>query len=458
MMGTTANEEWPNGAVSPPTSFLDGDAYKVEQNDDILTVTIPLLPTESADEVDLGLQDQSALVRIGSRTVLEGHFFQPINAAESSHTVQNHILSITLKKVPDLFGSSVTFPVLFSSGRIVGAPIPKDAPLDDLDPHSLYLLASWLLGRLRNATRALPYFASASSRGSIPASLKLGAWYTIGKEAHPEIPVERDLKKALEYHERAAQAGSAEACFLVADQLAPIATNADDIQPSYEATEQAIHYLARIPALLAHFGQSEHPLLAMAHHRMAVLHSNLHSAGYLDHLASALEHFKAAHELRHPQSTWSLGLHYLHGFGIHQDAAKAVDLFREAKMSDSGLAYPPPLDLLNEDQITQLIEMEREVRNATGIAAENSVDVQSMVRKVLTGEGIFAGEDVPAALSDLNYAERPVSGEGITRAKATKRRRRRSDTMDASSMQIVLAGVAIVGAVGIATMMWMRRR
>lgn len=67
----------------------------------------------------------------------------------------------------------VTWPILIKSGL-------KSAHPSELDPHSLYILASSVLAH--DSSTAFKLFKYAADHGDLAALLKIGAWYHFGKE------------------------------------------------------------------------------------------------------------------------------------------------------------------------------------------------------------------------------------------------------------------------------------
>ncbi|TPX64896.1 hypothetical protein SpCBS45565_g05544 [Spizellomyces sp. 'palustris'] len=506
------------GATPPaPTTFLDGAAYTVTQTEDSLTITLPV-PDEfdpkrrEGDVVEI--QENTLLVKVqGEETPrLSGWLFHPIDKFDSVYDLQRdartdlRLLNLNLTKAgsSDSFMPAPAYPVLFSSGLNTPAPMPKDAALDDMDPHSLFLLADWMLKRLAKPDRALAWYSKAAERGSIMACLKLGAWFELGKDVHKDIPVERDRAKAFEYHLRAADLGHPEACLIVSEWFAPMSqdrliklrpgeeeSQSLDVQAQEKDFATAVSYLDRLRDIVSQHRATQAPstreLMGLAMWRAGVLYAEggngLPSSA--EGISQSFAYFStAALDYRHPRALWSLSLYYINGFGCDQNISQGVEMLKEALAADPKLDLPPQFQGLDGIGLDILVGVEKEARTVNGVEPGKILDVESLVnaarRVVENAGGKEKVEDtVEKALKELelsvvkvNMMEEPATKteakveEQPPVEKTAKLRKRRVSKAKAkaktrtrnagwSGMEVTL-GVGIVAAVGAGLWIWMR--
>ncbi|KAI9091297.1 hypothetical protein DFS34DRAFT_597246 [Phlyctochytrium arcticum] len=418
-------------------TFLDGATYTVEQTATSLTVTCRV-PKEfdpkkrKGDSVVIDREKLLVTVEGETEPLLSGWLYSPISKEDSIYDLQNasksglRVLNLHLTKevVDEMFGEPQMYPILFSSGRNTPAPMPKDATLDDVDPHSLFCFADWFLVKLSSPERAIKWYRAAAQRGSVAACLKLGAWYELGKEGHPEIPVDRDASLAFDYHLKAADAGHPEACLVVSQGFAPMnqemliklrnqengtQLTTDPVRPKDFA--KSVQYLNKLRATLElHKAVDSHrELLGLSMWRAGVLYAE---GGYglpesAQGIDKSYQYFRvAAVDCKHPRALWSLALYTSNGFGCDQNMSDGIQMLKQAMQLDDNLDLPPQLAGLEGIGLDVLVGVEEQVRKIKGVAPGKVLDVAGLVevaRGVLLQVGGTAHleEAIDQALKEL---------------------------------------------------------
>ncbi|KAI8816039.1 uncharacterized protein EV422DRAFT_330596 [Fimicolochytrium jonesii] len=481
-----SDDNKPGSNVPAVLNQFDGATYLLEDTSEYVTLSM-FVPAafdpkhRKGDAVEI--HENKLRIKIaedGGSARVQGWFLHPMKKAGSLWGVEKdqktgvHVLTVELAKTDaDPFLGPPAFPVLFASGYETPTPLPKDAELDDLDPHSLFLLANFLLQRLKTTERAHKMYEKAAKRGSIKACLKLGAWYQLGKEAHKDIPVDRDGEKAFEYHKIAADAGNAEACFLVGQWHAPMTDEGEaDSATSTVAMAAVIgkpvsspddfgaaaQYLEKAYTLTQLHPAADKDFTKALLWRLG----NLYNQGgetlpINDHtIRRSFECFQIAGEtLGHPPALYNLAIYTLSGFGTEQDVQKGFERLDAAVRADPTLVIAPPLGDLDESGRKVLIAVFEEARKngiTERIPLQNLIERTRQVVEVANG---IKGAPVDASITPTSKPARK------SRKSASKRKPSKSSTRNTSrpwtNLEVTLTVSIVAAVVGVGAWAWIRR-
>ncbi|KAJ3036184.1 hypothetical protein HDU99_010517 [Rhizoclosmatium hyalinum] len=246
----------------------------------------------------------------------------------------------------------------------------------DTDAHSKYLLANALHNLSDAGTLKLMH--SAAENGSISAMLKLAAWYEIGREEMPGIPVSKSEKDA-----RAGNAGNPEACYIL------MTTYASGSHNTPKSFLEALQWSRA--AIQAGFGEADDGG-AMAVEQPRLYQTLLFQTGLLlmeggsgigePKPEGAISAWTTAAKEGHGQSTWNLGIFYLNGFGLEEpNVTKGIELIRTGMKIVKELGLPPQLAGLNEVGLNSLIEMDAELKLQGNVLDIEKVKAMAALKK-----------------------------------------------------------------------------
>ncbi|KAJ3162343.1 hypothetical protein HDU86_004823 [Geranomyces michiganensis] len=469
-----------------PLTFADGAAYRIEDARASVAVSLPVPHsfdprTRSGDKVDI--RSQQLLVRVDGEDRIKGWLFAPIDPHKSIYDLQTdsrsglRVLTIHLEKVPrnefnmDDLMDMPTFPLLFASGFDTPAPLPKNAVLDDLDPHSVFLLGEFLLQRLRAAKRALEMYEKAARRGSVMACLKLAAWYHVGSEVEPAIPVAQDALAAHHYHQQAADLGHAEACLHVSYWFAPPTESTEPVSPRDTAPDYpaAIAYCEKARDCCVAHNAAKSDLVRIALWRAGnLLRAPANpEAATTANVKKAFECFSAvANDFEDPLSQWTVAIYHIWGFGTPQDVPGGVAVLRRARNADPLLGMPPGLEGLDDVGLDVLMQVEAQAREHTNAEPGKVLDVAGLLnitKEVVAAAGGADGakEAIKAALDEVAMTVVKVKTIGDNNgqpASARKGKRSSKGALKRPTGVELAVGATFVAAAGIAIWIWVKGR
>jgi hypothetical protein len=236
----------------------------------------------------------------------------------------------------------------------------------------LYLLGNAVA--TQDSLTALKLYSYAADREHLPSLLKLGAWYELGKQEIESktsalIPVEQNQQVSLFYHTKAAELGSAEACYLL---MSVFVHGSHGQQKSYK---QALFW--------ANKGLENEKQLELVDTSLLIelrwQSGLLCMEGGFDlgdpQPSASLSHWSVSGKLGHSQSIWNSGLFYLNGFGTSQNIEKGVEMIRQAMASDERLSLPPQLQNMSSKELDMLVALSKKTPETVKV-----VDIDSLVK------------------------------------------------------------------------------
>ncbi|KAJ3021578.1 hypothetical protein HKX48_008245 [Thoreauomyces humboldtii] len=493
--GSTATMPSPSTIVtttttSTPSTYFDGEPYRFDDLPESVTVSLYVPETFdpktcNGDRVEIKHHQLMVQVAGEDSPRLKGWLFAPIDEHGSLYEIQPEAktglrtLTVHLTKIElSEYEGFPTFPLLFASGYDTPAPLPKTATLEDLDPHSVYLLADFLLRRVRATARAFDMYERAADRGSVKACLKLAAWYHIGSEVEPSVPVKKDATRSFRYHKKAADLGNAEACLHISVCLVPEdeAAAAAAAVGSEEGLEEAVRYCEASRDLCVAHGQSSHEIVRLAMWRAGNLLrlSTKDAAASPEKVRRAFECYDlVASSFDDPLATWTVATYHLWGFGTQQDVKRAVELLRKALARDAGLGMPAGLEGLDDMGLDVFVQVEEEARKLVENDPGKALDVEGLTRSAkeiitLAGGSEHVQATIDAALKELDLGvmkvqniEEPVESSPATREAKPKTKARRAKRTRTTRLMTPLDAAFVVGvglAAGLGVWMFLKSR
>ncbi|KAI9202864.1 uncharacterized protein BJ171DRAFT_512400 [Polychytrium aggregatum] len=390
----------PAPAPVPVPTFPDGGLYTWSQSNDQVVIAFPVSRDLTSSMVKITFSDKALLCVIEGEPQprVKGQLFRPIKRNDSIWQLEksqkngNQLLTIHLEKAHE----GVTWPMVVTAGLYSEL---------DMDPHSMYILASLTQGESEVSQNCLDLFTKAAELDSIPAQLKLAAWYEIGQEESPSIPFRQDRERSLLWHTRAAQLGNSEACYIVGTVHVQGTHGASK---SYSAGLEWFNRCIVSDPFLA--DTQPNIFVAAAFQSGLLLMEGGNGLGDPDP-ARAAGFWQKTSKMGHPQSAWNLGIFYLNGFGVEQDIREAVRLITIAMSLDPNLALPPQLQSLQPSSLPTLVRVAEEAK-ATGIKPDlDSLVSTVLAREIVASAGGQAGETAALHSQPLTTAERKRATE-----------------------------------------------
>ncbi|KAJ3374399.1 hypothetical protein GGF31_007919 [Allomyces arbusculus] len=328
-----------------------------------VTFTIPAsLPPSARPAVRFGADTVHAT--IGPHTIISGKLYARINPFESLWQIEGRrnlggarVVTLHLEKE-----TAIEWPVVV---------MEDDTGKLEIDPTSMYYLAGFL--EAIDPARALDLYERAAKAGHVPAMLKAAAFYEVGRENAPAVPVAQDLAKSFALHQQAANTPVddfnldhvAEAHYILAtayqsghgapanadtalaefDRAIALASQALGPRPTTPPTEPTLTSTAAggKPISLQPPGPGK---------LRTILVTSAFQAGLTcfqpprSDFTKAREYWELSAAYGHPQSAFNLGVLYLNARGVDKDLKRAYELMQQGvKLDPSGaLALPPGLE------------------------------------------------------------------------------------------------------------------
>ncbi|KAJ3347314.1 hypothetical protein HDU83_002170 [Entophlyctis luteolus] len=373
--------------------------------------------------VSCGDTDDALCVSLKGDTLLKGRLYATVKKDGASVLVRPAFLEDLaddldprkrrVPKTPNKYFNFLIVRLVKNSTKNVW-PLPIQGGIasgTDTDPHSLYLIANAL--HELNDSGALKLMHAAAEMGSIAAMLKLAAWYEIGREEMPGLPVAKNEKDALLWHRRAGLAGNAEACYIL------MTAHASGSHHAEKNFTKALEWSSA--SLQCGFGADadggcmalEQPRLYQTLLFQTALMMMEGGHGISDPKPEgAVALWSAAAREGHGQSAWNLGIFYLNGFGLESpDVSLGVEFIRIGMKAVKELSLPPQLSGLTDDAIDALVELDAELK-----AQGSKLDIEKL--------------KVMAAMKQNNKSVAPSEsslGEGKSISATAKKNQRRRE-------------------------------
>ncbi|ORX78163.1 HCP-like protein [Anaeromyces robustus] len=241
---------------------------------------------------------------------------------ETESKTKKRIVTIHIEKL-----NTIPCPLVIRSG------LGGENDIEGMDHQSQYLCGSFYQSEnLSIYIRHLNILKVQANLRNTAAQMKLASFYELGKKESQSIIVDQDLKKAIYWHTKAAEADNPEACYIVGT-----------------AYQQGTHFLEKSYSTalkwLKRCLESTPDLEEVA--------NNIYVAtcgyGIEEDSEGAIKYWKMSAYYKHSQSLYNLGVLYLNKIGKDLNIVKAIRLIQEAIALDSTLDIQAQLQQLTPE-------------------------------------------------------------------------------------------------------------
>jgi len=180
--------------------------------------------------------------------------------------------------------------------------------------------------------------------------MKLAAFYELGKNESQSIIVDQDLKKAIYWHTKAAEADNPEACYIVGTAYQQ---GTHFLEKSYSTS---LYWLKRCLDSTPDLAETANNIYVATCFQIGLMKLE-GGYGIEEDSEEAIKYWKMSAYYKHSQSLYNLGVLYLNKIGKDHNIVKAIRLIQEAIAIDSTLDVPAQLQQLTPEQLEQVNAM-----------------------------------------------------------------------------------------------------
>ncbi|ORZ38065.1 hypothetical protein BCR44DRAFT_391719 [Catenaria anguillulae PL171] len=426
--------------------------YSFTQTQDQLAISFTL-PADSAPSAKpkISIQPDSLSAHFGASassqddrlTFISGTLFARVLPHDSLWQIEKHpvtgLRTVTIHLEKE---SAIDWPVVISES-------------DPMDSTSCFYLAQFL--EPLDPPRAFDLYTRGAQAGNVACMLKVAAFYEVGNEQAPMVPVCKDLAASVAWHKKAAHAPVsqytaehvAEACYILASAYQSGHGLVQDVPVALALYDRAMDLAAGVlsgsgsgsgSAFDSTNAKSQSPVTESPSSSKLAPVSQLAGDAKLKQLITVsafqvgLMYFERqaytdAHKYwdrsaanGHPQSLFNLGVMYLNGRGVDRDLERALELMHKGVEADhtGRLAIPEGLE--------EAVQQEREAK-------------------------------LSANRGTIGESEETVVAGGVhtPRGHGKKQRKKKRGAQSADGVSEVLVGLGVVVAVvGVAAVWYFR--
>jgi len=321
--------------------------YSWSQTDDQLTISFQVLKSFKARDATIDIRKDSILVQIHNEDSprIKGRLFTSIDKYDSMWQVENE--SRTNKRVVTIHiekQNTIPWPLVIRSG------MGGEDDIEGMDHQSQYLCGSFYQSEVGDYQKAFKYFETAANLGNTAAQMKLAAFYELGRKESQSIIVDQDLKKAIYWHTKAAEADNPEACYIVGTAYQQ---GTHYLEKSYAT---ALKWLERCLESTPDLAETANNIYVATCFQIGLMKLE-GGYGIEEDSEGAIKYWKMSAYYKHSQSLYNLGVLYLNKIGKDHNIVKAIRLIQEAISIDSTLDIPAQLQQLTPEQLEQVNAM-----------------------------------------------------------------------------------------------------
>ncbi|ORX86970.1 HCP-like protein [Anaeromyces robustus] len=321
--------------------------YSWSQTDDQITISFQVLKSFKARDATIDIRKDSIIVQIHNEDTprIKGRLFTSIDKYESMWQVETEsktkkrIVTIHIEKL-----NTIPWPLVIRSG------LGGENDIEGMDHQSQYLCGSFYQSEVGDYQKAFKYFESAANLGNTSAQMKLAAFYELGKKESQSIIVDQDLKKAIYWHTKAAEADNPEACYIVGTAYQQ---GTHFLEKSYST---ALKWLERCLESTPDLAEVANNIYVATCFQIGLMKLE-GGYGIEEDSEGAIKYWKMSAYYKHSQSLYNLGVLYLNKIGKDHNIVKAIRLIQEAIALDSTLDIPAQLQQLTPEQLEQVNAM-----------------------------------------------------------------------------------------------------
>jgi len=321
--------------------------YSWSQTDDQITISFQVLKSFKARDATIDIRKDSILVQIHNEDTprIKGRLFTSIDKFDSMWQVETE--SKTNKRIVTIHiekQNTIPWPLVIRSG------MGGENDIEGMDHQSQYLCGSFYQSEVGDYQRAFKYFENAAKVGNTAAQMKLAAFYELGRKESQSIIVDQDLKKAIYWHTKAAEADNPEACYIVGTAYQQ---GTHFLEKSYST---ALKWLQRCLESTPDLAETANNIYVATCFQIGLMKLE-GGYGIEEDSEEAIKYWKMSAYYKHSQSLYNLGVLYLNKIGKDHNIVKAIRLIQEAIAIDSTLDIPAQLQQLTPEQLEQVNAM-----------------------------------------------------------------------------------------------------
>jgi len=321
--------------------------YSWSQTNDQITISFQVLKSFKARDATIDIRKDSIFVQIHNEDTprIKGRLFTSIDKFDSMWQVETE--SKTNKRIVTIHiekQNTIPWPLVIRSG------MKGENDIEGMDAQSQYLCGSFYQSEVGDYQRAFKYFESAANLGNTAAQMKLAAFYELGKNESQSIIVDQDLKKAIYWHTKAAEADNPEACYIVGTAYQQ---GTHFLEKSYSTS---LYWLKRCLDSTPDLAETANNIYVATCFQIGLMKLE-GGYGIEEDSEEAIKYWKMSAYYKHSQSLYNLGVLYLNKIGKDHNIVKAIRLIQEAIAIDSTLDVPAQLQQLTPEQLEQVNAM-----------------------------------------------------------------------------------------------------
>lgn len=321
--------------------------YSWSQTDDQVTISFQVLKSFKARDATIDIRKDSILVQIHNEDTprIKGRLFTTIDKYDSMWQVETE--SRTNKRIVTIHiekQNTIPWPLVIRSG------MGGEDDIEGMDHQSQYLCGSFYQSEVGDYQKAFKYFETAANLGNTAAQMKLAAFYELGRKESQSIIVDQDLKKAIYWHTKAAEADNPEACYIVGTAYQQ---GTHYLEKSYST---ALKWLERCLESTPDLAETANNIYVATCFQIGLMKLE-GGYGIEEDSEGAIKYWKMSAYYKHSQSLYNLGVLYLNKIGKDHNIVKAIRLIQEAIAIDSTLDIPAQLQHLTPEQLEQVNAM-----------------------------------------------------------------------------------------------------
>ncbi|ORX52917.1 HCP-like protein [Piromyces finnis] len=413
--------------------------YTWSQTEDQITISFQVLKSFKARDATIDIKKDSILVQIHNEDSprIKGRLFTSIDKYDSMWQVETE--SKTNKRIVTIHiekQNTIPWPLVIRSG------MNGEEDIEGMDHQSQYLCGSFYQSEVGDYQKAFKYFESAANLGNTAAQMKLAAFYELGRKESQSIIVDQDLKKAMYWHTKAAEADNPEACYIVGTAYQQ---GTHFLEKSYSTS---LKWLERCLESTPDLAEVANNIYVATCFQIGLMKLE-GGYGIKEDSEEAIKYWKMSAYYKHSQSLYNLGVLYLNNIGKDHNIVKAIRLIQEAIALDSTLDIPAQLQQLTPEQLEQVNAMvESNLKENPDLG--DKLSIESMLTPPPSHSSIKNRKPSKSSDDASTTNKKSTNSEKVKRKKkkSSKRHRNSQSTLNSTQNKLIVAtGVLTIASI-----------
>jgi len=287
------------------------------------------------------------------------------------------------------------------------------------------------------------YIEICANLGNTAAQMKLAAFYELGRKESQSIIVDQDLKKAIYWHTKAAEADNPEACYIVGTAYQQ---GTHFLEKSYST---ALKWLERCLESTPDLAETANNIYVATCFQIGLMKLE-GGYGIKEDSEEAIKYWKMSAYYKHSQSLYNLGVLYLNKIGKDHNIVKAIRLIQEAIALDSTLDIPAQLQQLTPEQLEQVNAMvESNLKENPDLG--DKLSLESMLTPPPSHSSVRNRKPSKQSDEDTISDKKSVDSETKVKRKkkkSSKRHRNSQATLNSTQNKLIVAtGVLTIASI-----------